>query len=67
MLALEGTGAVARRAAGHKVTFGEVLSPEATIAALDAVTYDQVRAVAGGIEGEPVVACVGPHEPGEFE
>ena len=67
VLALEGTGAVARRAAGHKVTFGEVLSPEATIAALDAVTYDQVRAVAGGIEGEPVVACVGPHEPGEFE
>ena len=67
VLALEGTGAVARRAAGHKVTFGEVLAPEATIAALDAVSYDEVRAVAAGIEGEPVVACVGPHDPGDFE
>ena len=67
VLALEGTGAVARRAAGQKVTFGEVLSPEATIAALDAVTYDEVRAVAAGVEGEPVVACVGPHAPDDFE
>ena len=67
VLALEGTGAVARIAASDKITFGELLSPEARIAALDAVTHDQVREVARGIDGEPVVACVGPHDAGEFE
>ena len=67
VLALEGTGAVARRAAGQKVTFGEVVSPEVTVEALDAVTYDEVREVAAGIGGPPTVACVGPHEIADFE
>jgi len=67
VLALESTNAVARRAAGNKVTYGEVTSPEDTIAALDAVTYDEVRQVAAGIEGEPAVAVVGPHEQSDFE
>ena len=67
VLALEGTGAVARRAAGQKVTFGEVVSPEATIEALDAVTLDDVRQVAAGIDHAPTVACVGRHETAEFE
>src|SRR3954452_7851257 len=67
VLALELTNAVARRAAGNKVTYGEVTSPEDTIEALDAVTYDEVRQVAAGITGEPAVAVVGPHEQSDFE
>jgi len=67
VLALEGTGAVARRAAGQKVTFGEIVSPEVVIEALDSVTYDEVRDVAAGIRGAPTVACVGRHEVADFE
>jgi len=67
VLALEGTGAVARRAAASKVTFGEIRSPEKVIDALDAVTHEEVRAIARGIEGPPSVACVGPHEVSDFE
>jgi predicted Zn-dependent peptidase len=66
VLALESTGAVARRAAGQKVTFGEITSPDETIEALDAVTEDDVREVARGVTGKPVVACVGPHDEGDF-
>jgi predicted Zn-dependent peptidase len=67
ILALEGTNAVARRAAGQKVTFGEISSPEETIAALDAVTEEEVREVARGVVGAPSVACVGPHAVADFE
>jgi predicted Zn-dependent peptidase len=67
VLALESTRAVASRAASQKVTFGELASPDEMIAALDAVTDDDVRAVAAEVTGEPVVACVGPHEAGDFE
>jgi predicted Zn-dependent peptidase len=67
VLALEGTNAVARRAAAQKVTFGEISSPEEAIAALDAVTEDEVREVARGVAGAPSVACVGPHTVGDFE
>jgi predicted Zn-dependent peptidase len=66
VLALEGTNAVARRAASSKVLFGEVVSPDADIAALDAVSYDDVRDVARSIGGPPTVACVGPHDADEF-
>jgi hypothetical protein len=37
------------------------------IAALDAVTEDDEREVAAQVTGEPVVACVGPHDAGDFE
>jgi len=67
VLGLEGTNAVARRAAGHRVIFGDVLAPEAVVDALDAVTHDEVRDVARGIAGAPTVACVGPHEVEDFE
>jgi predicted Zn-dependent peptidase len=67
VLSLESTGAVARRAAGQKVTFGEIQSPDETIEALDAVTEDEVREIAGKVQGAPVVACVGPHEAADFE
>jgi predicted Zn-dependent peptidase len=66
VLSLESTGAVARRAAGQKVTFGDVSSPDETIEALDAVTEDDVREMARGVTGLPVVACVGPHEVEDF-
>jgi predicted Zn-dependent peptidase len=66
VLALESTNAVARRAAGNKVTYGEVTSPEDAIEALDAVTFDEVRQVARDIDGEPGVACVGPHNGANF-
>ena len=67
VLALESTSAVARRAASQKVTFGEIGSPDEMIAALDAVTDDDVREVASEVRGAPVVACVGPHEAAAFE
>jgi predicted Zn-dependent peptidase len=67
VLALESTRAVASRAAAQKITFGEIASPDETIAALDAVTEDDVREVAKQVTGAPVVACVGPHEAGDFE
>jgi predicted Zn-dependent peptidase len=66
VLALESTNAVARRAAGNKVTYGEVTSPEDAIAALDAVTFDEVAQVARDIDGDPTVACVGPHDVTHF-
>jgi predicted Zn-dependent peptidase len=67
VLALESTRAVASRAASQKVTFGEIASPDVMIAALDSVTEDDVRDVAAQVVGEPVVACVGPHDAGDFE
>jgi predicted Zn-dependent peptidase len=66
VLSLESTNAVARRAASNKVTYGEIISPEALIDALDAVTFDDVASVAKDIEGEPAVACVGPHAVSDF-
>jgi predicted Zn-dependent peptidase len=67
VLSLESTGAVARRAAGQKVTFGEIQSPDETIDALDAVTEDDVREIARTVRGAPAVACVGPHEVSDFD
>ncbi|MBV9212994.1 MAG: insulinase family protein [Actinobacteria bacterium] len=67
VLALESTRAVASRAASLKVVFDEVRSPDETIAALDAVTDDDVREVASHLDGDPVVACVGPHTVDDFE
>jgi predicted Zn-dependent peptidase len=67
VLSLESTGAVARRAAGQKVTFGEIQSPDELIDALDAVTEDDVREIARSVQGDPAVACVGPHDVADFD
>jgi predicted Zn-dependent peptidase len=67
VLSLESTGAVARRAAGQKVTFGEISSPDELIEALDGVTEDEVREIARGPQGKPAVAVVGPHEVADFD
>jgi predicted Zn-dependent peptidase len=66
VLAFENTNAVARHAAYQTVVFGQEIDPDAAIAALDAVTYDDVVAVAAGVSEELAVACVGPHDADEF-
>ncbi len=66
VLAFENTNAVARYAASQSIVFGEEIDPDAVIAALDAVTYEEVREVAEGITEDLAVACVGPHTAEEF-
>jgi predicted Zn-dependent peptidase len=66
VLAFENTNAVARYAANQKIVFGESIDPDAAIAALDAVTYEEVREVAAGVADNLAVAVVGPHASEEF-
>ena len=66
VLAFENTNAVARFAARQSIVHGEPIDPEAAIARLDAVTYDEVAAQARGISEHLAIACVGPHEEEEF-
>jgi predicted Zn-dependent peptidase len=66
VLGFENTNAVARHSANQKIVFGEDIDPDAAIAALDAVTYDEVREVAAGVADNLAVACVGPHTAEEF-
>jgi predicted Zn-dependent peptidase len=66
VLAFENTNAVARYGASQKIVYGEDIDPDAAIAALDAVTYEEVREVAANVADELAVACVGPHEASEF-
>jgi predicted Zn-dependent peptidase len=66
VLAFENTNAVARHAASQTVVFGADIDPDAAIAALDEVTFEDVDAIARGISGELSIACVGPHELDEF-
>jgi predicted Zn-dependent peptidase len=66
VLAFENTNAVARYGAGRSIVFGEDIDPDAAIAALDAVTFDEVRTVAAGVADNLAVACVGPHSAEEF-
>ncbi|MBA3409012.1 MAG: insulinase family protein, partial [Solirubrobacterales bacterium] len=66
VLAFENTNAVARHAATQTVVYGQEVDPDAAIAVLDAVTFDQVAEVARGISEDASVACVGPHEVSEF-
>jgi predicted Zn-dependent peptidase len=66
VLAFENTNAVARHAATQTVVHGQEVDPDAAIAALDEVTFEQVADVARGISEDLSIACVGPHEVGEF-
>ena len=66
VLAFENTGAVARHAATRSIVFGEKIDPDAAIAALDAVTFEEVREVAAGVADNLAIACVGPHTADEF-
>ncbi len=66
VLAFENTNAVARYGANQAIVFGEDIDPDAAIAALDAVTFNEVREVAAGVAEKLAVACVGPHAAEEF-
>jgi predicted Zn-dependent peptidase len=66
VLAFENTNAVARYGASQKIVYGESIDPDEAIAALDAVTFDEVREVAANVADNLAVACVGPHEASEF-
>jgi predicted Zn-dependent peptidase len=66
VLAFENSGAVARHAANQTIVFDESIDPDDAIAALDAVTFDEVREIAAGVEEELAVGVVGPHEADEF-
>ena len=67
VLGFENTGAVASFAARRAIVHHESIDPDASIAALDAVTFDQVAEVARLVDPEDLaVACVGPHTEGDF-
>ncbi|HWG09697.1 MAG TPA: pitrilysin family protein [Solirubrobacteraceae bacterium] len=66
VLSFENSGAVARHAANQQIVFGEPIDPDEAIAALDAVTFEEVREVAAGVADKLAVACVGPHSVEEF-
>jgi predicted Zn-dependent peptidase len=67
VLAFENTNAVARYAAGQSIVFGEPIDPDAAIAALDAVTIEEVTEVARDVADTLAIACVGPHTADEFD
>lgn len=67
VLAFENTNAVARYAANQAIVHGEDLDPDLAIAALDAVTFDEVADIAKRVDPTTLsVACVGPHDADEF-
>jgi predicted Zn-dependent peptidase len=66
VLAFENTNAVARYAAGQSIVYGEDIDPDAAIALLDEVTFEEVAAVAAGVDDDLAVACVGPHTADDF-
>jgi predicted Zn-dependent peptidase len=66
VLAFESSNAVARYCAAQQIVFGEDIDPDAAIAALDAVTFEEVRRVAADVTDRLAVACVGPHESEDF-
>jgi predicted Zn-dependent peptidase len=67
VLAFENTNAVARYAAGQSIVYGEQIDPDAAIAALDAVTIEEVTEVARDVADTLAIACVGPHTADEFD
>src|SRR5579875_2634773 len=66
-IGFENSGAVARYAAQQTIVYDEPVDPDAAIDRLDEVTFDEVRAVAAGIDDELSIACVGPHTVEELE
>jgi predicted Zn-dependent peptidase len=60
-LAFENTGAVARYAAQQTIVHAGEVDPDGSIAMLDQVTFEDVRALAASVADELSIACVGPH------
>jgi predicted Zn-dependent peptidase len=67
VIACESSGVVARHGVKQAIVFGEPPDHEASIAALDAVAPEHVAAAAATLVLDPTVACVGPHEPEDFQ
>jgi predicted Zn-dependent peptidase len=65
-IAFENTGAVARHAAQQTIVYREPVDPDRTIELLDAVSRDDVKELAAGIEDHLSVAVVGPHTAEQF-
>lgn len=67
VLSFESTNSVAGYAAGRAIVHRESFDPDDAIAAIDAVTFDQVFEAARRVNPEELsIACVGPHESAEF-
>ena len=66
VLAFENSGAVARHGAHQAIVHNDQIDPDAAIAAVDGVTFDEVVDVARGISERLAVACVGPHAAADF-
>lgn len=66
VLAFENTNAVARYGASQRIVYHEDIDPDKAIAALDAVTFEQVAEVAANVADSLAVACVGPHSADQF-
>jgi predicted Zn-dependent peptidase len=66
VLSFENSGAVARYAANQAIVHGDEIDPDVAIARIDAVTFDEVDAVARSISTDVAVACVGPHSESDF-
>jgi len=66
VLSFENTNAVARHAASQAIVYDGSIDPDEAIAAIDSVTFAEVREVAAGVAEDLAIACVGPHEAEEF-
>ncbi len=67
VLGFENTNAVASFAARRTIVHGEGCDPDSSIAQVDAVTFEEVADIARRIDPDEIaVACVGPHEAGDF-
>ena len=67
VLAFENTNAVASFAARRTIVHGEGCDPDSAIEQIDAVTFDAVAEIARRVNPDEIaVACVGPHEVGDF-
>jgi predicted Zn-dependent peptidase len=66
VLAFENSDALARHAAAQTIVHDGEIDPDATIAAIDGVTFEEVVEVSRGIGEGLAVACVGPHDASEF-
>jgi predicted Zn-dependent peptidase len=65
-LAFENTTTAALHMAEEMLLHDCEVDPARAVAALDAVSFDDVAAIAAAIVGEPALACVGPHDASDF-
>jgi predicted Zn-dependent peptidase len=66
-IAFENTGAVARHAAQTTILHGEDPDPDALIALIDQITFEEVADIARRVPAKLSVACVGPHTVEELQ